>query len=267
MQISYSKQSRLIGSSMDELSIQKWEDYFELLGKKEKDWKDNQSAKSLAQYICGEGKFVNRNGVHEMKCMLGEVLNSDNINLYLSQAEYKVAFDNYNHKREHDLGILGTCNERKLFVGVEAKVDETFGKTVKQALAGISKNSNMGNRVDGLKHLFKIPKELDISECRYQLFYALAGCLPFKDYKENEIPSDGIYVCLFLTLHMLDLKPTKRSPKTRYEKNHDDLMSFLELFDKKEIIKLKSMDKIMFSAYKISSTRGNITVIEAHVYP
>ena len=48
-----------------------------------------------------------------------------------SVPESEVRFDQYGKGRVHDLGICGkTASERSLFVGVEAKVNETFGKSV-----------------------------------------------------------------------------------------------------------------------------------------
>jgi len=62
---------------------------------------------------------------------------------------------------------------------------------------------------------------------------------------------------------MLDSKTARRS----YEKNHGYLMSFLELLEKKEIHKLEIKDKLKYSAFEVSTTRGNVTVIDAHIYP
>lgn len=67
-------------------------------------------------------------------------------------------FDDYGKGRTHDLGIYGkTVSGKRIFIGVEAKVNETFGGTVQSAydkvayLKSVGKNSNLDARIEGLK--------------------------------------------------------------------------------------------------------------------
>lgn len=98
--------------------------------------------------------------------------------------EKESRFDAYGHGREHDLGIMGKRTSNKsLFIGLEAKVDESFGERIKKSylnakakqLAGVSTNAPA--RVEELiSSIFKMPDE-NIFDLRYQLFYAIMGTL------------------------------------------------------------------------------------------
>lgn len=148
----------------------------------QKDWVEGRSAHSLAKFI------LNMNGIEQIKSIIKEIL-SDDVIFEKGIPEYEVKFDKFGKGRFHDLGIWGKLRStnKTVFIGIESKVDETFGQTVSEAyVSGIVKrlngeNTNLPDRVEKLiKQNFgnKIRnKHFDI---RYQLLYATMGTLEEK---------------------------------------------------------------------------------------
>ena len=111
--------------------------------------------------------------------MLGQ-----SISLKLIVPEYEQRFDQYGRGRIHDLGIFGTAADgRSVFIGVEAKVDESFGPTVRDAylkakakqIAGES--TNAPERIEKLLAMHFGEPDKSMFDIRYQLLYATAGTL------------------------------------------------------------------------------------------
>lgn len=148
----------------------------------QKDWVEGRSAHSLAKFI------LNMNGIEQIKSIIKEIL-ADDVIFEKGIPEYEVKFDKFGKGRFHDLGIWGKLRStnKTVFIGIESKVDETFGQTVSEAyVSGIVKrlngeNTNLPDRVEKLiKQNFgnKIRnKHFDI---RYQLLYATMGTLEEK---------------------------------------------------------------------------------------
>ena len=87
-------------------------------------WKEGRSAYSVADFI------VNREGSCKLRDRVSSVL-GEPVTFHKIIPEYEVKFDQYGKGRFHDLGIFGkTQSGESLFVGVEAKVDESFGAYV-----------------------------------------------------------------------------------------------------------------------------------------
>ena len=157
-------------------------------------WKPGRSAYSIADFI------VNRQGARD----LGERISSalgESVEFLQLIPEYEVRFDRYGKGRFHDLGIFGrTKSDKSLFVGVEAKVDESFGRYVSdewqeaKELVRHGKPTFRPQRIRGLCAKFHggpgIPTDPNI---RYQLLYGTAGttCVG----KEISV----FYVAVFLT--------------------------------------------------------------------
>ena len=112
---------------------------------------DGKSAKTLAQ-------FCKENDVESIiKEWIAPIVKEE-FSLDSAMPEMSTKFDNYGKGRTHDLGIYGkTVSGKRIFIGVEAKVNETFGRTVQQAynyvdtLRNKGKNSNLDARIEGLK--------------------------------------------------------------------------------------------------------------------
>tara|TARA_R100000935_G_scaffold15425_1_gene30759 strand:- start:29170 stop:29868 length:699 start_codon:yes stop_codon:yes gene_type:complete len=186
---------------------------FVFVGKKAKGWKEDRSASSLANFI------INNNGEEKINCLVSAQIN-EAFTLEVAYPEYQTRFDKYGQGREHDLAIFGkTDSGKKTFIGVEAKVDESFGATVAseyhtyKAKELNGKNTNLPKRIEELlKFNFKIVKASDF-KLRYQLLYATAGTL--------SIDAD-IHILLILVFKTAGYKPKVGA------KNYKDLQAFLK---------------------------------------
>ena len=97
-------------------------------------------------------------------------------------SEYEVKFDRYDNGRFHDLGIFGdTDSGSSLFVGVEAKVDEPFGRYVSEEWRDAIRVRNRGKRTRKPQRIEELCARFDgpginVDACiRYQLLYGTAG--------------------------------------------------------------------------------------------
>jgi hypothetical protein len=160
-------------------NINDWYSIFKS-SRKESHWKDGRSAKSLADFMMnGHGQTFIRNIVRDL---LKEDVSFEN-----AIPECEMRFDNYGHGREHDLAIWGTtASNKKVFIGIEAKVDEPFNETIGDAYISAKirelngKETNAPQRIEELlkRHFKQIKPEY--FKLRYQLFYATAGTLAAK---------------------------------------------------------------------------------------
>lgn len=149
----------------------------------QKDWVVGRSSHSLANFI------LNMNGLEQIKLLIEEILNEE-IVFEKGIPEYEVKFDNYGSRgRFHDFGIWGKTNitNKTFFVGIESKVDETFGQTISEAyISGITKrlngdNTNLPERVEKLiKQNFGSKVKNKHFDIRYQLLYATIGTIEEK---------------------------------------------------------------------------------------
>ena len=100
--------------------VRDWVKSFDSSSKDEK----GHSALSLAE-------FCSRAKIEEFNVMLKPVFQSENFILQTAQPEKSSRFDNYSKQRIHDLAIYGkTDSGKSIFVGVEAKVDETYNSNL-----------------------------------------------------------------------------------------------------------------------------------------
>ena len=104
--------------------------------------------------------------------------------------ELEVPFDEFRGRgRFHDLGIYGKTksDNKSIFVGVESKVDETFGQTISEKyISAITeklngKSTNAPNRVENLlKQNFGNKIKEKHFDMRYQFLYSTMGTLEVK---------------------------------------------------------------------------------------
>lgn len=150
---------------------------------KRKDWKKGRSAYSLAEFI------MDRRGAAYLKTSMSAVL-SRHVKLEQATPEYLAKFDSYpGNPSNLDLGITGHAERltlnTSLFVGVEAKVDETFGSTVRSRYSSAMKRRKEGKRTNApervrelLSKYFSVQEAPDSSrfaDIRYQLLTGTAG--------------------------------------------------------------------------------------------
>lgn len=140
-------------------------------------WKEHRSAFSIADFV------LRRNGAKWLERRACEVVGQP-VGLERLVPEYEQRFDSFGRGRVHDLGIFGTAADgRSVFIGVEAKVDESFGPTVHDAylqskanqITGVS--TNAPERIEGLLKMHFTRPDVSMFDIRYQLLYATAGTL------------------------------------------------------------------------------------------
>ena len=212
-------------------NVRDWVKSFESSSKDEK----GHSALSLAEF-CSKPNIE-----EEFNVMLKPVFQSENFILQTAQPEKSSRFDNYSKQRIHDLAIYGqTDSGKSIFVGVEAKVDETYDsnlfqiydKAKKEQLNGIS--TMIPQRIEELiKNYF--PGLSTHSSVRYQILYAIAGTL---------CEQCNFNILLFLTFKTCKYK------KAAARRNKKDLSDALNLI-KHEVLsegyyKCTFGDKILY---------------------
>ena len=218
--------------NIEPLSLENWrKEFFKLDPMAETHWKIGGSAYSLADFL------VNRSGEERIKEIVGKVFKNDlPVVIESGEIEFACQFDKYNGPRKQDIGIWGkTKSGRRFFVGVEAKVNETFGNALKderqEAVKEKEKNdrSNKVDRIDELCHRFGCDWA-EIPEIRYQLLHFTAGTACVKD----------VDVCIMLTI----VFHTDSYNEKTGQNNKDDYNMFMEKFFEREegIWRLKELD-------------------------
>lgn len=175
-------------------------------------WKDGRSAQSLAKF------FVERDGVNTIKTIVDSVLSQDKVEeLQEGKIECECPFDSFSTPRRQDMGIWGrTIAGKKIFVGIEAKVDESFGPTVGEAFSAAMKyrklhpKSKREDRIKALCDKFGTAHNA-VEDLRYQLFHYTAGtaCVP-------DVDIHVMLTMVFKTRLYVDKKATQN--KSDYEK-------------------------------------------------
>jgi hypothetical protein len=184
---------RIETSSGDEISnIDEWAALY-ATKKKKPHWKPHRSAYSTAHFI------LNCNGADYIQDKVSSLV-GETVTLERAIPEYEQRFDAFGHGREHDLGIFGSTSAGKsVFVGLEAKVDETFGALVKDAYSAAKakessgKKTNAPERIEQLLALHFAEPTPAMWDVRYQLLYATAGTLA------AEADISVLYVMVFRT--------------------------------------------------------------------
>jgi Domain of unknown function (DUF6946) len=140
-------------------------------------WKEGRSAHSVAEFL------INLDGAKTIQDRVSEAIGKT-IEISRVIPEYEVRFDKFGRGRVHDLGMFGTTSDDEtIFIGVEAKVDETFGATVHDSyltakakqITGIS--TNAPERIEKLLAMHFSDPNPSMFDIRYQLLYATAGTL------------------------------------------------------------------------------------------
>lgn len=223
-------------------NINDWHSFIFASSTKKSHWKDGRSAKSLAEFM------MNENGETFIKKVVSELL-KENILLEDAIPEFEMRFDNYRHGREHDLAIWGTTDsKKKVFIGVEAKVDERFNKTISEAYISAKVEELNGKATDAPKRIEELLKrhfkeiKPEYFKLRYQLFYATAGTLAEKA---------DISIMLIIVFQ------TNLCNKVIAIENHKDYIQFIDSINSKridsttdvDIHELTIGDKALYSVY------------------
>lgn len=150
----------------------------------DKHWKVGRSAECLAEDFIGNKP----QGESSMIEMIKRFLNVKNISLENAKIEYASVFDEYQRPRIQDLAIWGQADNKKIFVGIEAKVDEPFGsKSIAQQRKYVNglilkgTQTKADERLNNLVADYLNNDEKKHGNLRYQLLYYLAGSFCTKD--------------------------------------------------------------------------------------
>ena len=166
----------------------------------EKHWKEGRSAYSVADFI------LNRDGAAYLESRLSEVLRSE-VGACLITPEKEIRFDGYGKGRVHDLGIKGTVGgDKTLFVGVEAKVDENFGKTMQDQYKDAEKRLESNPKSKAVERIRNLPAwfstNLDLNsmlDIRYQLIHGTSGTVIARQADGEPYDYYVFYVLVFKT--------------------------------------------------------------------
>lgn len=178
-------------------------------GKKKKHWKENQSAQSLAEFI------LFQDGLNHIKSIISPITGMD-LSIYRVEPEREIRFDSNGHGREHDLAIWAITNSsKKVFIGVEAKVDEKFGNdTVKEHYSKAceaqegGENTNLPKRIEELMNRYVFRTDPQNCNIQYQLLPALAGTLA---------PEADIHILLILEFPGERTEEVKKKQKDNWD--------------------------------------------------
>ena len=176
-------------------------------------WKPGHSAHAIADFV------VNRDGATKLARTVAAVL-GERVAFREAAPELEIRFDRYPNGRVHDLGIRGETESGKtLFVGVEAKVDESFGAYVADEWRNAQRIRERGERTRRPDRITQLcdrfqdgPGIAPTDEIRYQLMHAVAGTV------EAGADISVLYIAVFATD---DYDPDKG------ESNRQDYRTFI----------------------------------------
>lgn len=173
-------------------------------------WEEGRSAATLGRFV------FEHNGIEQIGRIVNNIINSTNIssnwNPNVAIFEHESKFDNYGKGRIHDLALHDYDN--RIFVGVEAKVVESFdSRNIQSAyLDGLMRcakgeRSNITSRIESLirRNNFRQFKKEDLA-LKYQLLFSTLGTacedaecciflvLVFKTLLYNEVAGTANYL-------------------------------------------------------------------------
>lgn len=160
-------------------SVEDWEKYAP--PKRKSQWKDCRSAKELAKAFFRNGKAGFPEELYEI---LSSICPRDTLTIERAVAEKTTQLDHRKgEQRNHDLYIEARCKDETVTACIEAKVDEPFGKTIRDTVEkGLKRNprAQIKARVDELSQaIFGCGYSDDASQgsLRYQLLTAISGTM------------------------------------------------------------------------------------------
>ena len=182
-------------------------------------WKKGRSAFSLADFI------LDRQGAGHLESRLSQVLQQE-VSIRRITPEKQVRFDAYGRGRCHDLALdCIVSGEKSLFVGLEAKVDESFGNLIQVELINAEKELARNPRSKALQRIRALPARYSPSlsvnsmlDVRYQLVHGTAGTV--SALQENGAPYH-MYVFYVLVFK------TALYDQQKGAENHRDYLRFL----------------------------------------
>lgn len=154
---------------------------------KEKNWEEGRSACTLAKYFTTPN-IEESYGIKKIEEYF-KALGFSNPKFNSAEIEHESRFDSFRGQgRMQDLAIWGESEKGSILTCIEAKVDESFDKSLFKKLEEIEKyldthkNSKRRDRIQNLcKEYLKVNvgdiKSEDKNDIRYQLLHYLAGSI------------------------------------------------------------------------------------------
>ncbi|MED2974873.1 hypothetical protein P4361_21890 [Fictibacillus sp. B-59209] len=201
-------------------SIKEWQMYSPPASK-DLHWVDGRSAKELAK------AWVNENGVPHVPQVLSLLMQSHTttLNLEIESAipECKTVLDSYGKGRMHDLLLIGKTGNEKVVISIEAKVDETFGPTIRERRRYNPVKSNVDKRIAHLSDA--LISENNFEHLRYQLLHGIGGTL-------IEAKKQGANFAIFVVHEFL----SNEINLNKHTLNTNDLNEFVSCLIKEQVI-------------------------------
>lgn len=216
---------------------------------KEKNWEEGRSACTLAKYFTTPN-IEKSYGIKKIKEYF-EALGFSNPRFESAEIEHESRFDSFRGQgRMQDLAIWGESEKGSILTCIEAKVDESFDKSLFKKLEEIEKyldthkNSKRRDRIQNLcKEYLKVNvgdiKSGDGNDIRYQLLHYLAGSIC-----EAKCCADVVFMPIMVF-------KTNKYNETKGNRNSDDYELFINALDFKECNKDKKILKRTFEGIDV----------------
>lgn len=216
---------------------------------KEKNWEEGRSACTLAKYFTTPN-IEKSDGIEKIKEYL-EALGFSNLKFNSAEIEHESRFDSFRGQgRMQDLAIWGESEKGSILTCIEAKVDESFDKSLFKKLEeiekylGTHKNSKRRDRIQNLcKEYLKVNvgdiKSEKKNDIRYQLLHYLAGSIC-----EAKCCADVVFMPIMVF-------KTNKYNETKGERNRKDYDRFINALDFKECNKDKKINKRTFEGIDV----------------
>ncbi|WP_455586665.1 DUF6946 family protein [Bacteroides sp.] len=183
-------------------------------------WKEGRSAYSLADFV------INRNGIERITEILGRC-GYIGLQLLSCDIEIPVKFDDYKRPSQRDMILTGKLKNSRVFITVEAKVDENFSKIIGNSI--ISQSSHRAKEL--LKKFIPYYKEQD-KKLRYQLFHATAATIEKGDYGQDF----QISIMLILVFKTKGYGNNVDYNERKGQRNYKDFCDYMQAIGAKRII-------------------------------
>ena len=206
-------------------------------------WQEDKSAATL-------GEFVFHGGLKRLEGIINDIFTVIQPGTTIHRFDYidfehETKFDKYGNGRIHDLALKGITNcSDKVFVGIEAKVNEPFdSRDIQSAyLSGLlrranGEKSNLPDRIESLirRNNFKkqnnTPKRFtkENLNLKYQLLFSTIGTIS---------EDADIYIFLVLVFH------TKIYDDIKGVQNYHDFIEFMNAITSRNISRDKNLYEI-----------------------
>jgi Domain of unknown function (DUF6946) len=172
-------------SSRDHQAVQDLDDWAAFAAPaKPEHWKPLYSAYELARLWLSDA------GLAALRSVLDLVPATSGFAPEQGIAEAQTRFDQFSGPRSHDLLLIGSAAGGRTVVGIEGKVNETFGQTLAEYDRAARRTSARGESTDASERLDNLTNALGgwflpdededetrLRSLRFQLFSALAGTI------------------------------------------------------------------------------------------